>query len=126
MESVYRYVDQKFDAVKAAVIQLVDERVRIFTDALYASAREGAQTIADRIRKIKDAKDMACDADLTDSVEYVSLPKHIADMLDALRVKKPAVFAALFKASQALVEADPVTRSVTVAKLADALLAGSG
>ena len=94
---------------------IVDQRLAAFEARLYASMRQGNAALADSIDNLRGAVAATCDMDFTDNADSVSLPVHVADMLDSLRSSRPGVFEALHAASLEYIEAPP-TRRVQVAR----------
>ena len=110
------------DVSRAFIVQVCDERISAFATDLYNSMRQGNQIVANRIGNIHSSVDGGCDSDLSKDVSNVSIPKHVADVLDAVRQGKPGVYRALVDAANVIWTGDPLQRSVNTSAMLDALI----
>ena len=104
----------------------IDSRIKLFSDSLYKSTREGTVDVAARIETVRVAMSGQCDTDTSDNVRHLSLPVHVANMLDSLRHNRPGMFQALEAGAKEFHAGDPLNRASSCAAIVDRIMASAG
>jgi hypothetical protein len=109
-------------SVKAFTTNQIESRITAFSDWLHESQRRSSESLASRVDDISLVFSGACDAPGGPD-EDVSLPVHVANLLDRLRKESPVDYQGLVSGGERALGVQATQRKHVVNEAADEMLA---
>lgn len=105
----------RVDSILVEVVGVVNDRLVKWSDGFFKDTRAAATSIASKMDYLSDSITGRCSNDPSDDVDDLEMLKSEAELIDRLRVDRPATYSALRDAAFALSRTHPLKMRDAVA-----------